>query len=261
MPLSSDEPVPLVHTPRHAPSRSLSFAIMPQPDHSNVFNPGESPPSGAPSRDRQESGISSYLDSGSPFQHAYTAPAALSKTPSLAVGLEIATTAVETPAVPDIYNRFTRQRKKFIVYTVSYCALMSPFASSSFLPSIPQISQDLNTDATVVNYTVAIFLVSIALAPLLWSPFATYYGRRPVYLASLPLFALGSMGVALSKTLPALILTRIVQGIGSSSVLSVGAGSISDVYPPAVRGSAMSIYILGAMVSNGLLHKTRSSDS
>lgn len=49
-------------------------------------------------------------------------------------------------------------------------------------------------------------------------------GRRPIYLLSLPIFALGSLGVALSNSLAALIVTRIIQGAGSSAVLSVGAG-------------------------------------
>lgn len=38
------------------------------------------------------------------------------------------------------------------------------FASSSFLPSIPDISHDLRTSESVVNYTVAVYLVVIGVA-------------------------------------------------------------------------------------------------
>ena len=74
------------------------------------------------------------------------------------------------------------------------------------------------------------------------------YGRRPIYLFSLPIFTLGSMGVALSPSLGILILTRIIQGAGSSAVLSVGAGTIADLYPRAVRGTRMGVFYTGVLV-------------
>jgi MFS family permease len=73
----------------------------------------------------------------------------------------------------------------------------------------------------------------------------------------------GSIGVAESRSLVALIITRSIQvrslilglllcfclsdscchqGIGASSVLAVGAGSIGDIYRPTERGRAMGIF-------------------
>jgi MFS family permease len=37
----------------------------------------------------------------------------------------------------------------------------------------------------------------------------------------------------------ALIFGRIVQSLGLSAAGVVGAGSLADVYPPAIRGNAM----------------------
>ncbi|KAF7974263.1 hypothetical protein HWV62_13048 [Athelia sp. TMB] len=74
------------------------------------------------------------------------------------------------------------------------------------------------------------------------------YGRRPIYLCSMPIFIGGSIGVAESRTLIQLIFTRMIQGIGASSVLSVGAGSIGDIYRPTERGRAMGLYLAGAQL-------------
>ncbi|BGP20130.1 hypothetical protein JCM10213_000786 [Rhodosporidiobolus nylandii] len=147
-----------------------------------------------------------------------------------------------------MYDRFSARRKSMIVAIVSFSALLAPFASSSFLPSIPQICEDLNTTPTIVNATVAIYIAVIGFVPLAWSPYAGLYGRRPIYVLSLPIFVLGSMGVALSQTLAQLIVTRIIQGIGSCSVLSVGAGTIGDLYPREQRGAAMGSFYLGVLV-------------
>ncbi|GAA5972922.1 hypothetical protein JCM11641_004005 [Rhodosporidiobolus odoratus] len=146
-----------------------------------------------------------------------------------------------------MYDRFSPRKKNFIVAVVSYCALLAPFASSSFLPSIPQICAELNTTATVVNVTVAIYIAIIGFVPLAWAPYASIYGRRPVYVLSLPIFVLGSMGVALCDSLGTLIVTRIIQGVGSCAVLSVGAGTIGDLYPREQRGTAMGWFYLGIL--------------
>lgn len=152
----------------------------------------------------------------------------------------------------EIYNRFSKGRKRAIVAIVSFAALLAPFASSSFLPSIPQMSRDLKVSQSVINYTVAIFLATIGIAPLAWSPYSTYYGRQKIYLVSLPIFVAGSIGVALSHNLVELIITRIIQGAGASSVLAVGAGSIGDIYKPTERGRAMGLFYAGAVLGPAL---------
>lgn len=48
-----------------------------------------------------------------------------------------------------------------------------------------------------------------------------------------------------SRNLGQLILCRVIQGIGSSAVLSVGAGTIGDLYPREERGTAMGYFYGG----------------
>ncbi|ORY35815.1 major facilitator superfamily domain-containing protein [Naematelia encephala] len=148
----------------------------------------------------------------------------------------------------DIYDRFSKRQKILITAIVSYSAFLAPVTSSVFLPSIPQMAGDLHTTASMINVTVAIFLLSIGIAPLFWSPFAGFYGRKPVYLASMPIMVIASIGVAQSNTVGAIIGTRILQGIGISSVLAVGAGSIGDVYRPTERANAMGWFYSGALM-------------
>ncbi|WVQ70615.1 hypothetical protein IAR50_000135 [Cryptococcus sp. DSM 104548] len=148
----------------------------------------------------------------------------------------------------DVYDRFTKRQKYMIVAIISYSAFIGPMTSSIFLPSIPVMSTDLHSSTEVIDYTVAIFLVSIGVAPIFWSPFAGFYGRKPVYLASMPIMVVASVGVANSKNIGALIGTRILQGIGSSSVLSVGAGTIGDIFRPTERSSGMAMFYMGVLI-------------
>ncbi|WVF68151.1 hypothetical protein IAT40_002914 [Kwoniella sp. CBS 6097] len=152
----------------------------------------------------------------------------------------------------DIYDRFTKAQKLRILLIVSYSAIIAPMTSSIFLPAIPLMSLDLHTSTKVINYTVAVFILVIGIAPVLWSPYAGFYGRKPVYLASMPIMVVASIGVALCHNVAALIGTRVLQGIGSSCFLAVGAGSIGDIYRPTERARAMSSFYMVALLGPAL---------
>jgi MFS family permease len=67
-------------------------------------------------------------------------------------------------------------------------------------------------------------------------------GRRPVYLYGLPLLCLGSLGVAMSRSISQLMVYRFMQAFGASGGLSVGTGVIGDIYKLEERGTAMGVF-------------------
>ncbi|KAK0463404.1 MFS general substrate transporter [Armillaria novae-zelandiae] len=85
--------------------------------------------------------------------------------------------------------------------------------------------------------------------------FATYsgfYGRRPVYLIGTPLLTLGSIGVALSRNVPEMMVCRFIQAFGTSGGMSVGAAVIGDVYKLTERGTAMGIFFGATLLGPAL---------
>lgn len=64
-----------------------------------------------------------------------------------------------------------------------YAALLAPFSSASFLPSIPSIVKDLDSTPTVLNATVAVFILVIGLTPLIWSNYAGVCTYPPIFLS------------------------------------------------------------------------------
>lgn len=67
-------------------------------------------------------------------------------------------------------------------------------------------------------------------------------GRKPIYLTSIAFEAVGSFGVAISRSVPQLLVCRVVQAFGASSGLSVGVGVIGDIYKLEERGGASGIF-------------------
>ncbi|KAI1315665.1 hypothetical protein EDD11_000558 [Mortierella claussenii] len=85
--------------------------------------------------------------------------------------------------------------------------------------------------------------------PVFWASLCDYYGRRPIYLVSMMIFILGSLLAAISRNIWVFFVMRAIQAFGSSSVLSVGGGSLSDIFHSGERGSAFGLFYLGPLIA------------
>lgn len=72
----------------------------------------------------------------------------------------------------EMYDRFSERRKSVIVGIVSFAGLLGPFSSSSFLPSIPSIVVDLQTSPTILDISVAVFILVLGISPLIYANYA-----------------------------------------------------------------------------------------
>ncbi|KAL4061806.1 major facilitator superfamily domain-containing protein [Scleroderma yunnanense] len=139
----------------------------------------------------------------------------------------------------DPYNHFSMGEKRAIVVVVSFAGLVPLFVRGSFVPSVPQIAEDLQLSGAVVSLAISLSVFGNALGGLVWSAYSSFYGRRPMYLWGMPLMAIGSFGAALSTDLPNLLFWRFVQAFGCSGGTSIGAAVIGDIYRREERGTAL----------------------
>jgi len=140
-----------------------------------------------------------------------------------------------------IYSRFSPRRKRGIVALIAWACFIPFFVSGSFIPAIPEVAEELGTDVSVVSWAVSIMWFVASVTAMTWATYAAFYGRRVVYLYSMPCLALGSFGVALSHSIPELFFWRGVQAVGSSAGISTGMAIIGDIYRLEERGTAMGI--------------------
>lgn len=151
-----------------------------------------------------------------------------------------------------LYQRFTPKQKRIIVALVSFCGLLPMFISGTFIPCIPQISEDLETTGPVVSMAVSVSIIGASLGSLIASSYSTFYGRRPIYLKFLPLLVLASVAVAAARTVAELMVWRVVQALGAAPAFSVGAGVIGDIYKLEERGEAMGVFFAAVLLGPAL---------
>ena len=107
---------------------------------------------------------------------------------------------------------------------------IGPFAIDMYLPAMPVIAEDLQASVSASQATLMAFFISFGVSQLVYGPASDVFGRKPPLYFGLVVFALASIGCAMSPTINWLIAMRFVQGIGAAAVMSIPRAVIRDCY-------------------------------
>jgi len=112
---------------------------------------------------------------------------------------------------------------------------LTAFASLSidmYLPAFPAIGRDLHASAEAVQQTLALFFLGMAGGQLLYGPLSDRFGRRKPLLVGLALYIAASIGCALAPSAPALIVWRLLQGLGGCAGIVIARAVVRDLFDP-----------------------------
>ncbi|KAI9164004.1 Efflux pump radE [Paramyrothecium foliicola] len=141
-------------------------------------------------------------------------------------------------------------RKKWAnILTISVLSLLVPLGSSMFAPGVPVIMREFNTtDPTLATFVVSVYILGFAFGPLLAAPLSELYGRSICYHGSNLLFIVFTVGTALSNNMGTLVALRFFMGFAGSTPITIGSGTIADMFPVEERGKAMAIWAMGPLL-------------
>jgi len=124
---------------------------------------------------------------------------------------------------------------------------LGPMATDMYLPALPQIASDFEASTSQVQLTLSIYIIGFAVAQLICGPLADRYGRKPVMIGGLALFALASIGCAMATNIEMLHLSRFLQALGGSAGPVLGRAIVRDVYAP--KDAARILAILAGIMA------------
>lgn len=124
--------------------------------------------------------------------------------------------------------------------------LFSPLAIDIYLPALPAMAESFAVETTRVQDTVTWFMFSLGLGQLLAGPLADRFGRRPIALAGVAIYALSSTMAYLAQSLDFLLLARLLQGFGACSTSVAAFAAVRDSFGPERSGRMIS-YLNGAI--------------
>lgn len=151
-----------------------------------------------------------------------------------------------------------------MLWIVSAGFFMQTLDTTIVNTALPSIARDLhelplNMQPVIVAYSLTMAMLIPASGWL-----GDRFGTRRVYVASIFIFALGSLSCAMSQSLDQLIASRVLQGVGGAMLLPIGRLAILRGYPSALYLSAITTAsisgqvgpLLGPVLGGWLVEKT-----
>jgi EmrB/QacA subfamily drug resistance transporter len=133
--------------------------------------------------------------------------------------------------------------KRSVLLVATFAAFLTPFLSSAINLALPSIGKDLHASAIGLGWIASSFILSSAIFLLPFGRIADIVGRKKIFSIGILLFTITTFLIIFCKTLTALIVLRIFQGLAGAMIFGTSLAIITSVYQPGERGRAMGINI------------------
>ena len=115
---------------------------------------------------------------------------------------------------------------KLNIYSLMFIALLPNFM---FIPSITVLADHYETNFSIMQLSVSLYMVASASLQVLLGPLSDKYGRRPVLIACLLILIIASIGCAFSPSTEIFFFFRILQATAVSGMV-IGRAIVIDVF-------------------------------
>ena len=125
---------------------------------------------------------------------------------------------------------------------------LGPLSTDMYLPALPILMRNFGAGVAPAQFTLSVFLIGFAFGQLLVGPLSDRFGRRPVLLWGMALYAVASVGCASAGDFQQLTLARLFQSLGACCGPVLGRAVVRDVYGRE-RAARMFAYMAMAMAA------------
>lgn len=121
-----------------------------------------------------------------------------------------------------------------------------------FVPALPLVSAGWGVSTTVAQLTLSIYVLGLGAGQLIYGPLSDRFGRRPVLISGIALYALSSVMAVVSPSIDVLIAARLFQGLGAGAGLVLGRAIVRDCNVGDSAAKALSLLNMMVLLAPGL---------
>ncbi|QIG99460.2 DHA2 family efflux MFS transporter permease subunit [Bradyrhizobium sp. 6(2017)] len=136
-----------------------------------------------------------------------------------------------------------------IAIVVALASFMEVLDSTIANVALPYIAGGMGVSEDEASWVVTSYLVSNAIILTASSFLARMLGRKRFFLICLGIFTVSSILCGFASSLNALLLFRILQGLGGGGMVPVAQSILADAFPPAKRGQAFAVFGIAVVVA------------
>lgn len=142
----------------------------------------------------------------------------------------------QTPSTPDTARTLP---------LLLLAALASMAAQRICDAMLPELSREFGVGLAEAAQTVSVFALAYGVAQLFYGPLGDRFGKLQVLVSAALLCAVGSLAAVWVGGLDALLVTRLVVGLGAAGLIPLGLAWVGDHVPYAQRAVALARIGLG----------------
>lgn len=145
--------------------------------------------------------------------------------------------------------------ERSVIAFLAFIGILMAFGIDGALPAFDELRNDFDLDSRGISPAVTgtVYFAGMALGQLLCGVLADRFGRRPVLVGGLVIYAFGAVASALSPTFGVLLASRFVWGLGASAPSVLRFAIARDLFSgdrmARVVSTFMAFFLIGPIVA------------
>ncbi|CAK7891950.1 major facilitator superfamily multidrug transporter Flu1p [[Candida] anglica] len=172
--------------------------------------------------------------------------------------VEISSLQWDGPDDKENPQNWPQWRKWHVTFSVAAICLCVSLGSSLYVSGVPELEHHFKISQELAIVGLTLYLIGLAFGPVFAAPLSEMIGRQWIYIVSLPVSMLFTMGIGLAQNIETVLILRFFCGLIASPAMAIAGGSISDIWSPDQIGFAMAMFclapflgpILGPIIGN-----------
>jgi MFS transporter, DHA2 family, multidrug resistance protein len=156
--------------------------------------------------------------------------------------------AVLQPVESAYEHRKGAEHRYIIAFAVVLAAMMQVIDSSIVNVALPDMMGNLGASLDDIAWVSTGYLLASVIVIPLTGFLGDLFGRKRYFVGSIVVFTMSSFFCGASHSLGALVMWRIVQGVGGGALMTVSQAVLFESFPLEEAGMAMALFGLGVMV-------------
>ncbi|MGD0780001.1 MAG: MFS transporter [Dehalococcoidales bacterium] len=145
-----------------------------------------------------------------------------------------------------------RVNKNIILVISTTTAFILPFLLAGVNVALPTMARDLNMEAVVMSWVSTSYFLAIAVVQVPFGRLSDILGRRRLFILGLIVSTAASFLGGYANSVPLLIISRVLQGLGSGITFNNSVAILTSVFPSQERAKALGISQAGTYLGLSL---------
>ncbi|MGK3114501.1 multidrug efflux MFS transporter EmrD [Candidatus Pantoea formicae] len=142
-----------------------------------------------------------------------------------------------------------KTQNRFLLFMLIVLVAVGQMAQTIYVPAMANMAEALDVRNGTMQQVMAAYLMTYGGSQLIYGPLSDSFGRRPVILVGMTIFAVGALIAMFAPSLPILVLGSAVQGVGTGVAGVMARTMPRDLYSGIALRQANSLLNMGILVS------------